>query len=144
MTHPALIALHALLSWLLFWSCFCRATLMSGRSTRRDVRLAFFALSIAAVVSLFAPLVWDWRPDQVSLSLLIGITVVQYITSRHWRGNVPEVFRAEAPARADARTHHGAARAVPPGADQYGPYPSYTTPSHQRPHLRGLPGEPTP
>jgi hypothetical protein len=136
--HPALVALlvalHVMLSALLFWSCFCRATMMSGRSTRRDVRLAFFALSIAAVVSLFAPLVWAWQPDQVSLPLLIGIVVVQSITSRHWRGSVPTVFRQE--------RHHGAANAVPPGGanDQYGPYPAYTPPAN-RPHLRGLPGE---
>jgi hypothetical protein len=107
MIQLALVALHVLLSLLLFWSCFCRATMMSGSTTRRDVRLAFFALAIAAVVAMFAPLVWQWQPDQVSLPLLIGITVVQSITSRHWKGRVPAVF--EEPG------HHRAANAVPPG-----------------------------
>ena len=99
-----IVIVHELLALLLGWSCFCRATRMSGRSTRRDVRLAFWALAIAAVVAMFAPAIWDWRPEPVSLVLLIGITVVQSVTSRHWVAGVPHGF-----------TSHGAANSVPPG-----------------------------
>lgn len=98
--------LHEALAAFLFWGGFCRATLMTRGSTRLDVRLSFFALTLASLVALFAPVLWRWQPDPVSISLLLGICAVQGVTSRHWARGLPAAL---------AQPHHGAANALPPG-----------------------------
>ena len=85
-----MLVLHCLLCLLLLWSGYCRAIRMSAR-TRRDVRLAFWALSLAAAAALSAPL-RGWIPDWPTIALLLGIVAVQYTTALHWQAGVPESF----------------------------------------------------
>lgn len=91
---PLLLAAHVILSLVLAATLFCRMVKTSKRTTERDVLLAFYSLGLAAVLCLFAPWLFDWHPDCVSLSLLAGITAVQYVTARYyWRHGVPEQLR---------------------------------------------------
>ena len=86
--------LHCTLCLLLLWSGYCRAVRMTGR-TRRDIRLAFWSLSVAAAAALSAPL-RGWSPDWPTTALLLAIVAVQYTTALHWRAGVPESFTAPA------------------------------------------------
>ncbi len=86
-----LLVIHEILSFMLFYSCFCRSVKMTP-DTERDIRLAFWVLSIASVVSLFAPL-QGWRPDYIHIVLLIAFSVVQFSTAKYWRHETPEHFR---------------------------------------------------
>lgn len=91
---PLLLVLHMLLSIVLFATLFGRMVKTSKRTTERDVLLAFYALGLATVLCLFAPWLFDWQPDGVSLALLASITAVQYVTARYyWRHGVPEQLR---------------------------------------------------
>jgi hypothetical protein len=90
---PWLMLAHVLLSLALGATLFCRMVRTSKRTTARDVLLAFYALGLAVLVCLVAPVLFDWAPDGVSLSLLAGITAVQFVTARHWRNGVPEQLR---------------------------------------------------
>jgi hypothetical protein len=87
----AIIA-HEFLSAFLFYTCFCRSVKMSA-DTVREIRLAFWALSISSVIAMFAPL-RGWRPDYVTLALLAGICIVQYTTARYWIHGTPNNYQA--------------------------------------------------
>lgn len=98
---------HEVLSWALLWTCFCRAVRMHS-GTRRDVRLAFWSLSLASVASICAP-VRGWQPDGVTLCLLLGIVAVQLTTALYWQRTVPESFGvpAHSPRRQHGKAHDG-------------------------------------
>ncbi len=89
-----LLAIHYALSVFFFYTCFCRAV-KTDCTNSKDILLAFWCLGIASVVCLGAPIVFDWRPDGVSLSLLASIVLVQTVTARHWRGGPPNQFKGE-------------------------------------------------
>lgn len=88
-------ALYLLLCGALVYSCFCRATRMSKRNTRRLVRWAFQLLTVAATVALAAPMLWSYRADWVIVLLLAAFVAVQWVTARYWRHGVPHSFRTE-------------------------------------------------
>ena len=83
--------LHEVLSAMLFITCFGRA-LKTNRHVRRSILVAFWYLGIVAVVSMFVPIAFQWRPDFVSISLLLAILGVQIVTAGHWRHGVPKEF----------------------------------------------------
>jgi len=87
-----MLALHTLLCVALLWSGYCRAIRMN-HTTRRDIRLAFWSLSVAAAAALSAPF-RGWSPDWPTEALLLAIVAVQYTTALHWRHGVPESFVA--------------------------------------------------
>jgi hypothetical protein len=84
--------IHEILSLLLLYTCFCRAVRMCTK-TDRSVRLAFWTMSMSAVLCAFAPISFNWQPDFVSLALLISTVTVQMVTSSYWRQGVPEQFK---------------------------------------------------
>ena len=75
--------LHVMLSLALLASQFCRA-IATDKHTRLPILLAFYALTAAAVFSLFAPVVIvGWRPSWDTAALLAAITAVQVVTARY-------------------------------------------------------------
>ncbi len=100
-----MLALHEIFSFILFYSCFCRSLKMSIE-TLLEIRLAFWALSITSIASMFAPWLYNWIPDWLSMSYLVSITIVQLTTARNWRTGMPLQF--------DKRTHPDAGRIAHP------------------------------
>lgn len=93
----SLTTLHVILSAALLYSQFCRSVKMHGGNTKMPVILAFYGLTAASILSLFAPIVLPgWRPSWDTLALLAAITVVQLVTSRYWKRGAPIAFRKEA------------------------------------------------
>lgn len=85
--------LHVMLSLALLGSQFCRA-IATDKHTRLPILLAFYALTAAAVFSLFAPIVLKgWRPSWETVALLAAITAVQVVTARYWRNGTPRAFQ---------------------------------------------------
>ncbi len=83
---------HVVLSLALLYSQFCRSVKMDC-NTHGGILAAFYLLTAAAVLSLFAPLVLPgWRPSLDTVALLFAITVVQAATSKFWRTGVPGSF----------------------------------------------------
>ena len=84
--------IHGVLSLALLYSQFCRSV-KTDCNTRPGILAAFYLLTGAAILSLFAPLVLPgWRPSLETIALLFAITVVQAVTSRFWRSGVPGSF----------------------------------------------------
>lgn len=77
----------------LFSSCLCRASYTNKANTKRDIRWAFTFLGVMSLVAVLAPLLWGYEPDGMSTALLAAMTVVQLVTSHHWRNGVPAQFR---------------------------------------------------
>lgn len=89
----SLTVIHVTLSLALLASQFCWAV-ATDKHTRMPILLSFYALTAAAVLSLFAPLVLDqWRPSWETVALLAAITAVQVVTSRYWRNGTPRQFQ---------------------------------------------------
>lgn len=87
-----LTLIHVVLSLALFYSQFCRSV-KTDCNTRPGILAAFYLLTGAAILSLFAPLVLPgWRPSLETIALLFAITVVKAVTSRFWRFGVPGSF----------------------------------------------------
>lgn len=86
-----MLALHEILSLVLFYTCFCRAV-KTSKAVRPDVLAAFWLLGCIACLAMFAPLTFGYRPDWMSLSLLASIVIVQIVTSAHWRDGIPKEF----------------------------------------------------
>ena len=87
-----LTLIHVVLSLALLYSQFCRSV-KTDCNTRPGILAAFYLLTGAAILSLFAPLVLPgWRPSLETIALLFAITVVQAVTSRFWRSGVPRSF----------------------------------------------------
>ncbi len=84
---------HEILSLFLFYTCFCRSVKMSLQ-TDREIRLAFWALSVASVVSIFAPL-QGFEPNGVTCILLASIDIVQTVTAKHWKHKTPYGLEAQ-------------------------------------------------
>ena len=84
--------IHVALSLALLYSQFCRSV-KTDCNTHAGILAAFYLLTAAAVLSLFAPLVLPgWRPSLDTVALLVAITVVQAATSKFWRSGVPGSF----------------------------------------------------
>jgi hypothetical protein len=89
---------HVILSLALLYSQFCRSVKMHGGATRMPVLVAFYVLTAASILSLFAPVVLPgWRPSWDTLALLTSIIIVQFVTSKFWQHGTPDPFRKEAP-----------------------------------------------
>ncbi len=88
------LLLYLVLASALWWTCFCRATRMTKANTLRPVRWAFALLMAVATLALVAPL-WRYRPDWITVLLLVGMVAVQITTSKYWRHGVPPSFRKD-------------------------------------------------
>lgn len=89
------ILIYEILSCTLFYTCFCRAV-KTDETTRLSILLAFWVMSAASVVCIFAPLVFKgYTPDFVTILLLFSIVLVQVVASYHWRHGVPDAFAGE-------------------------------------------------
>lgn len=91
MSH-AMLLVHEALSGALFYTCFCRAVLMNGRSTAFAVRMAFYLLGLSSVVLLAAPVVSAWQTNLPTCLLVFAIVVLQGVTARYWRAGSPDHF----------------------------------------------------
>lgn len=87
-----LLILHELLCAVLLWSCFCRAT-RTNAQTSLPILVSFWFLAISALLATFAPLLFGWEPDAVSLVLLASIALVQTVTARYWQQSPPAAFQ---------------------------------------------------
>ena len=88
----SLTFIHVVLSLALLYSQFCRSV-KTDCNTRAGILAAFYLLTGAAILSLFAPLVLPgWRPSLDTVALLFAITIVQAATSKFWRSGVPGSF----------------------------------------------------
>lgn len=95
----SLTFIHVVLSLALLYSQFCRSV-KTDNNTHAGILAAFYLLTGAAILSLFAPLVLpNWRPSIETIVLLFAICVVQAVTSRFWRCGAPGSFVNE-------RDHH--------------------------------------
>jgi len=93
----SLTALHLILSLALLYSQFCRSV-KTDHNTRKTVIMAFYALTVASIFCLFAPLVLPgWQPSWDTIGLLAAVTAVQAATSRYWRSGVPGSFQNDHP-----------------------------------------------
>lgn len=119
------LMLHSALCIVLMWGCFCRLA-RTDANTRESVRMAFWALFIAALVAFNAP--WAWKLWDVKryiiqwtdLALLAAMTLVQVVTAHHWHAGAPLAFRLTPQPerqRTDPR-NHVPPRPMPPPAPQ--------------------------
>lgn len=91
----ALLVAHEAACSVLVWTVFCRAARTDRHTVRRSIRHAFGLLGAAACMGLAAPAL-GWRPDPVTLALLIAIAAVQIATARYWHhGPPPQFLRPE-------------------------------------------------
>lgn len=74
----------------LFWSVFCRSVLVN-KTTRLDIRLSLFAMGIASLVGIAAPL-YGWAPDWVVLVIVLAVVIMQGVMAKAWRHGVPRQF----------------------------------------------------
>ena len=77
----------------LVYSGFCRLVQMSVQ-TLLCIRLAFWALTVAAAVCTAAVVVWAYRPGWPAAGLAVCMAGVQIATSVLWREGVPGGYRA--------------------------------------------------
>jgi len=91
MAPEIMILLHEILCALLLWTVFCRSVQCS-RKVITDVRVAFWLLGLIACIGMVWPLVHPFVPDLFNLCIIAAITVVQFVTARHWRQGVPKYF----------------------------------------------------
>lgn len=96
------LVLHVALCAAIVWSCFCRQTKSSARTTREDIRTVFWLLAVSGLALGVAP----WAPRLLpeleaytvtwpSLALLAAVAAVQMVTAKHWRHGVPPAFTKE-------------------------------------------------
>lgn len=67
----------------LLWNVFNRSVL-TGRDTARDIRLALLLAGLGALLGLAAPL-YGWVPTLVGCMVLGASVFAQLVTGRHWR-----------------------------------------------------------
>lgn len=104
MNQPTLMAaLNLVLAAALFWTCFCRQARSTERTTRPEIRRAFWLLSVAALCVGLSPWGHSMWPDIfqyraitfVDLGLLGATLYVQAVTARYWRRGPPVQFHPE-------------------------------------------------
>lgn len=61
----------------LFWTVFCRSVHMT-KAVRLEIRLAVFAVGLASLVGLGAP-VYGWVPDMVVLLIVWAVVLLQLV-----------------------------------------------------------------
>lgn len=76
----------------LVYSGFCRLV-HTDRSTRFDVRLAIYALTVASLAALYATLFAGYDPGWPGTGLALAMGSLQAVTARLWPRGVPEAFR---------------------------------------------------
>jgi hypothetical protein len=88
------LALFECFSLSIFYSCFCRAAHTSKANTKRDIRWVFTVLGVVSIICAAAP-VLGYEPDGIAVLLTAAISLVQFVTSYHWRNGVPQRFRSK-------------------------------------------------
>jgi membrane protein implicated in regulation of membrane protease activity len=72
----------------LFLSCFCRLV-KTNAETLAVIRLSFWLLGVAAMVSLVAPYFGWGKPQWPTVFLLLAVVALQWFTARYWRHTSP-------------------------------------------------------
>lgn len=86
------LIIHTALCAALSYMIFCRAVRMDAKSAL-DVRFAFFALGVAAIMGMAVPFATGQQPSLFDLGFLAAVTLVQYVTSRGWHRGTPPGLR---------------------------------------------------
>lgn len=78
----------------LLWSVFYRATITSNQ-TRLSVRLGLFAMSVASLVGMVAPL-YGYEPHYVTVTIVTCTVYAQAMFAGYWRHSVPKQYLEDA------------------------------------------------
>lgn len=70
---------------------FCRLV-RTDLMTRLAVRSSFWALTVSAAAGITAVLMWGHAPGWPETGMAGAIAAVQVVTSRLWRGGVPQHY----------------------------------------------------
>ncbi len=98
MRSDLVITVNVVLCAVLFWTCFCRLV-RTDMQTRWEVRTGFAVLGAVALALLLAPFGWmlpclpGGNPGWGQVWLLAAIVLVQGLTARFWRDQVPPHFQ---------------------------------------------------
>lgn len=84
--------IHLVSAGVVAYACFCRLTKTTCQ-TLTSVRFGLWAIASAALTSLAAPVIWDWRPDIMHAGIFAALAVSQISTRRQWQHGVPEWFQ---------------------------------------------------
>lgn len=74
------------------YTSFCRLSRTTHR-TLLSVRFAIWSLGTSVAVSVWAPVLWGWRPDLVHVAVVVSIAIAQVATARQWKGGVPDALQ---------------------------------------------------
>ena len=70
----------------LLWNVFNRSVL-TGKDTAREIRLALLLAGLGALLGLAAPL-YGWAPTLIDCMVLGANVLLQCVTGRYWRSFV--------------------------------------------------------
>lgn len=91
-THPIITAFVVLAAGAICFSTFCRLTRMSQAKVKRKARMAFWTLSAVAWVTVFAAVVYGWKPD-LGHAAMLGVTAwLQWLRRSDWETSVPKIY----------------------------------------------------
>ena len=88
-------AIYLLASLILSYAGFCRLV-RTDTGTVLCIRVAFWLLTMGAVISVAAVVVWGYRPGWPSALLATCMTFVQLATAVLWQHGVPVSYRGDA------------------------------------------------
>lgn len=88
-------AIYLLASFVLSYAGFCRLV-RTDTGTVLCIRVAFWLLTMGAVISVAAVVVWGYRPGWPSALLATCMTFVQLATAVLWRHGVPDSYLDDA------------------------------------------------
>lgn len=87
-------AIYLLASLTLGYSGFCRLV-RTDVSTTPCIRIVFWLLTVAAMASSAAVLLWNYHPGWPAALLATCMAAVQMATALLWRDGVPKPYRAD-------------------------------------------------
>jgi len=79
---------------MLLYSGFCRLV-HTSLTTRLELRLAVYGLTVSALVGLYAALFQAYDPGWPGTLIVAAMVVVQVVTARLWRFGVPAPFATQ-------------------------------------------------
>lgn len=89
----SLTLIHIALSLALFFSQFC-LSIRTSHNTEFSVLVSVYAITVASIVSLFAPVVFPgWSPSYETLALLSAVLIFQRVTAKYWINKNDDIRR---------------------------------------------------
>jgi hypothetical protein len=72
------------------WSCVCRITPMSGRTTRTRFRVGYAVMIVGAASSGASPVLWGEYPGRGDVTLALAVLCVIGAGYGSWKHGVPD------------------------------------------------------